>query len=153
LTISGTADHLVIQRPRQAAFAPTLTARTGTAAGGVSQPSAHSNTHADENVPSSIATDAVGTAANDPDGGARSSAHVGAKARISIAGTSADQQEPAALDVAVQRTQAKEALVGLGWKPAIARTAVAAAATALGSETTLERLILESLRRCPKPRA
>jgi hypothetical protein len=33
-----------------------------------------------------------------------------------------------------------------------ARAAVEAAAAAQGSETTLERLIFESLRRCPAPK-
>ena len=55
------------------------------------------------------------------------------------------------LDAAIVRTQAKEALIGLGWKPAIAQTAVAAAVAALGLEATLDRLIFEALRRCPRP--
>ena len=54
------------------------------------------------------------------------------------------------LDVAVLRTQSKEALVGLGWKPVIATAAVAAACAALGTEVTLEQLIFEALRRCPR---
>jgi hypothetical protein len=57
------------------------------------------------------------------------------------------------LDAAILCTQAREALSGLGWKPAIARAAVDAAAAAQGPEMTLERLIFESLRRCPAPRA
>jgi Holliday junction resolvasome RuvABC DNA-binding subunit len=55
------------------------------------------------------------------------------------------------LNAAVLRTQSKEALVGLGWKPAIATAAVAAASAALGTEVTLDRLIFEALRRCPRP--
>lgn len=51
---------------------------------------------------------------------------------------------------AVLRTEAKEALVDSGWAPSIARAAVAVAADALGAEVTLERLIFESFRRCPK---
>jgi Holliday junction resolvasome RuvABC DNA-binding subunit len=58
---------------------------------------------------------------------------------------------PSKLDVAVIRAQAKTALMGLGWKPAVARAAVAAAHAALGLEATLEALISESLRRCPRP--
>jgi len=50
------------------------------------------------------------------------------------------------------RTLAREALVGLGWKPAVAGPAVAAAVAALGAEVSLERLIFESLRRCPMPK-
>jgi Holliday junction resolvasome RuvABC DNA-binding subunit len=49
------------------------------------------------------------------------------------------------------RTQAKEALIGLGWKPAIANAAAASAFAALGAETTLERLIFDALRRCRPP--
>jgi hypothetical protein len=66
-------------------------------------------------------------------------AHVGAASR---------------LDAAILRTQAKAALTGLGWKPAIANAAVAAAvAAAQGTEVSLEQLIFESLRRCPSPKA
>ncbi|TMQ14406.1 MAG: hypothetical protein E6J91_15515 [Deltaproteobacteria bacterium] len=54
------------------------------------------------------------------------------------------------LDSAMLRAQAKTALTGLGWKPAIACAAVDAALAAEGrAELTLERLIFESLRRCP----
>ena len=56
---------------------------------------------------------------------------------------------PSRLDVAILRTQSKEALVGLGWKPAIATAAVAEASVTLDAEATLESLIFEPLRRCP----
>ena len=56
------------------------------------------------------------------------------------------------LDTAILRTQAKQALTGLGWKPAIAQAAVAAALAAQGAGATLERLIFEALRRCPIPK-
>jgi hypothetical protein len=55
------------------------------------------------------------------------------------------------LDAVVLRTQTKEALVGLGWKPAIATAAAAAAVAAVGTGTTLERMVFEALRRCPQP--
>jgi hypothetical protein len=55
------------------------------------------------------------------------------------------------LDAVVLRTQTKEALVGLGWKPAIATAAAAAAVAAVGTGTTLERVVFEALRRCPQP--
>jgi hypothetical protein len=55
---------------------------------------------------------------------------------------------PTQLDVAVLRTQAKDALTKLGWKPVIAQAAVATALAALGVETTIERLIFEALRQC-----
>ena len=73
-------------------------------------------------------------------------AHVGA-----VANRNARVGAPMKLDAAIFLTPGKEALVGLGWKPAIALAAVAAASTALGAEATLERLIFEALRRCPKP--
>ena len=57
------------------------------------------------------------------------------------------------LDVAILHTQAKAALTGLGWKPAIAHAAVAVAAAVRGTEVTLERLIFEALRRCPALKA
>ena len=57
------------------------------------------------------------------------------------------------VDAAILHTQAKAALTGLGWKPAIAHAAVAAAAAVQDAEVTLERLIFESLRRCPAPKA
>jgi hypothetical protein len=57
------------------------------------------------------------------------------------------------LDAAILCAQAKTALTGLGWKPAIAHAAVAAAAASQGVDITLERLVFESLRRCPAPRA
>jgi len=55
------------------------------------------------------------------------------------------------LGTAIVRTQAKDALVGLGWKSAVAQAAVAAAVATLGVEATLERLIFEALRRCRQP--
>jgi hypothetical protein len=57
------------------------------------------------------------------------------------------------LDTAITRTQARDALVGLGWKPHIARAAVDEAIAVCGSKTSLEVLIRESLRRCPVTRS
>ena len=70
--------------------------------------------------------------------------HVGAPARA---------DEASRLDVAILRTQAKTALIGLGWKPAIAAAAVSAAAADLGAGGTLEQWIRAALRRCPRPLA
>ena len=50
------------------------------------------------------------------------------------------------------RIQAKAALVGLGWNPAIAGAAVDGACAEL-TAPTLEALIREALRRCPMPLA
>ena len=55
------------------------------------------------------------------------------------------------LDAALLRAQAKDALVGLGWKPGIARAAVDEARAHVGRDATLGSLIREALRRCPKP--
>jgi len=86
---------------------------------------------------------------------ASGNAHVGAtghsnhNANVGAVGNgNAHVGAPAKLNAAIVRTQAKEALVSLGWKPAVANPAVAAAAAALGAEATLERLIFEGLRRC-----
>jgi hypothetical protein len=67
------------------------------------------------------------------------SAHVGAA-----------PSSPTALDAAILRTEAKRALIGLGWKPSVAAAAVAAAAASPGACATLEQLIVEALRRCPR---
>ena len=84
----------------------------------------------------------------------RTGAHVDvSNAMTSVAGTGVPVGAASKLDVAIVRTQAKAALIGLGWKPAVAHAAVAEAATALGTEMALERLIFEALRRCPAPRA
>jgi hypothetical protein len=105
------------------------------------------------------ATFAVGATA--PVGAADATTLVGAGADVgasratcssagSLARTPADATSK--LDVAVLRTQAKAALTGLGWKPAIAHAAVAAA-VAMGADMTLESLIFDALRRCPAPKA
>jgi Holliday junction resolvasome RuvABC DNA-binding subunit len=57
------------------------------------------------------------------------------------------------LDAAILRTQAKTALTGLGWKPAIAHAAVTAAAAGAAPDVTLEQLIYASLRHCPVPKS
>ena len=54
------------------------------------------------------------------------------------------------LDDAVVIAQARDALVGLGWKPAIARAAVEEARAHVGAPG-VEALIREALRRCPRP--
>lgn len=56
------------------------------------------------------------------------------------------------LDDAIVRTQTRDALVGLGWKPHIARAAVEEAMSHVGRDpSSLEGLIREALRRCPRP--
>ena len=53
------------------------------------------------------------------------------------------------LDDAILCTQTREALVGLGWKPALARAAIEAAASRVGRDAPLEAWIREALRQCP----
>lgn len=57
-----------------------------------------------------------------------------------------------ALDDAVVRAQARDALVGLGWKPGIARAAVDEAGAHVGVDADIEVVIREALRRCPRPK-
>jgi hypothetical protein len=80
-------------------------------------------------------------------------AHVGAAGARSPAPADAESKTVSKLDAATLGTQARAALTGLGWKPAVARAAVESAANALGLQMTLDRLIFESLRRCPAPKA
>jgi hypothetical protein len=74
-----------------------------------------------------------------------------AGAPTSIAGGGTSLNAANQVDTVILHTQAKSALTGLGWKPAIAHAAVTAAAAATESDVTLEQLIRESLRQCPKP--
>src|SRR6185295_9283021 len=53
------------------------------------------------------------------------------------------------LDATIVSTQARDALVGLGWKPAIAQAAVNEAWSHVGPNAAVELLIREALRRCP----
>jgi hypothetical protein len=55
------------------------------------------------------------------------------------------------LDAAVVRAQARDALVRLGWKSAVARAAVDAAMSHAGPVASLEVVIREALKRCPLP--
>jgi hypothetical protein len=127
LAISGTADHLIVRRP-----ADLEAARLSRSA----------KTNATIEPTSTEASPAIDGAAeprpNDrSQTDATASAHVGATR----------------LDTAILETRAKAALVGLGWKPAIARAAISAALAECGDEMLpLERLIFESLRRCPVPK-
>ncbi len=58
-----------------------------------------------------------------------------------------------ALAAATTRAEARDALVGLGWKPAIARGAVDGSISHVGADAPLEVVIREALRRCPRPGA
>jgi hypothetical protein len=149
LAISGTADHLEVHRPEHVALAPgarDVSINTSSSANADAVGATHeitsvvgASTHSAADVTSSVAS---------------AGAHVGAAhATSSIANTDAVVHRSSRLDAAILHTQAKAALTALGWKPAIAHAAVTAAAAVQGAELKLERLIFESLRRCPAPRA
>jgi hypothetical protein len=150
LTITGSADQLEVRRPGQPPQigGPSVDARSTTPLLAVS---------ADDHVnPCDVTRKGAGslltTASRPTTSVADTGAHVGAPgARTRAPG--AEIKTVSKLDAAILCTQARAALTGLGWKPAIARAAVDAAAAALGPEVTLERLIFESLRQCPAPKA
>ncbi len=62
-----------------------------------------------------------------------------------------DPGASAKLGTAIMRANARDALVGLGWKPAIARAVVEEAWSHVGPGVALDLLIREALRRCPRP--
>jgi len=77
-------------------------------------------------------------------------AHVGMNDHQERAGT-AEGGAGARFGDAAMRTQARDALVGLGWKAGIARAAVEEACAHMGTDVRIEALIHEALRRCPRP--
>jgi RuvA, C-terminal domain/HNH endonuclease len=128
LVITGTAKRLVVRRPGQRASRSTSRDRHD-------RRTRHNPPARANSIRASVthAGDAkVATAEAD----ASAHAHVGANQK---------------LDATILRTQAKTALTGLGWKPAIAHAAVAAAMAGAGADVTLEQLIRASLRHCPVP--
>jgi len=137
LTISGTAEHLEVRRQAEPSPVTEISAHVGAGAGGPVSTIAGAHVGAVAGAP----VDAPGRSAV-----AKVGAHVGAveDAQVGAHGK---------LGTAIVRTQAKDALVGLGWKLAVAQAAVAAAVATLGAEATLERLIFEALRRCRQPAA
>jgi uncharacterized Zn-binding protein involved in type VI secretion len=173
LAISGTAERLEIRCAGQpsrtvdphdppAGTASIANSRAHVDAAGV--PIANAGAHVDAaGVPianASAHVDAPGVAI------ANAGAHVGAAgvpianagahvdvAGVPIANAGAHVDAPGKLDAAILRTQAKAALTGLGWRPAIAHAAVAAAAASSGADVTLEQLVRASLRYCPVPKA
>jgi predicted nucleic acid-binding protein len=183
LTISGTAAHLEVRRPGQAASAegahdlrakasssanasahvgtanPATSVTTGGARMGVvnastSATGAGAHVGAAHTTTSATGAGAHVGAAHTTTSVAGAGAHVGAAdVTTSVTDEGVVVRRSNRLDAAILHTQAKAALTALGWKPAIAAAAVAAAAVAQGAEVTLERLIFESLRRCPAPKA
>ncbi|HEX8113599.1 MAG TPA: HNH endonuclease signature motif containing protein [Kofleriaceae bacterium] len=147
LTIAGTVDRLEVRRPGQPPQAGDAMPRARSTTR-ISAEAHEQRCDATLNDTGSVALDANCTATSDSDTGA----HVGAPGPASNAG-GLEIKAVSKLDAAILCTQARAALTGLGWKPAIARAAVDTAAAAQGPAMTLERLIFESLRRCPAPRA
>ena len=168
LTITGTADHLEVHRPGQAASAadimdlPSTRSRASSAHVGVGT--------ADVATPRGDAEDPgievlAFTASREPgadpissmvapaeEGAAITEESMESSSRSSTSG-SAHVGASRKLDTSILRMQAKAALTGLGWKPVIACSAITAALAAADTDMTLERLIFESLRRCPVPKA
>ena len=76
--------------------------------------------------------------------------------RLVIRGTAPDRlrtERPVSnkLNTATLRSQARDALVSLGWKSGIATPAVDEALAHVAADAPLETVIREALRRCPKP--
>jgi hypothetical protein len=74
-------------------------------------------------------------------------ARIDAPVRIDMPST----DTPSTLDRTIHIAQARDALVGLGWKTSIARIAVERAMSHVGRDAPLEAIIREALRRCPRP--
>jgi hypothetical protein len=152
LVIRGTADHLVVRRPGASGASSSGNSTAGTAGPAV-------EVHAGVDVRWGSDIDAHVGEASHPHQGI--DAHVGEAShphrviggrgtgrRGAVGGDGGGASDK--LGTAVLHTEAKDALVVAGWQPAVARAAVAAAAEMLGRDATLERLIFESFRRCPK---
>jgi hypothetical protein len=130
LEITGARDELVVRRPN------TPTSHVG--------PNPVQSHVGPNPVPCDVGANRADDASIEPSVPAASIAQAAAP----TAGGSSTK-----LEDAIMRTQARDALVGLGWKPHIARAAVDEAVATCGSNTSLEVLIRESLRRCPLTRS
>jgi hypothetical protein len=159
LTISGTADHLEVRRPGQPTRAadardvhakPSMNANASTH----ETPAVQAIQRADAAAPIGVTAECVAESPEPPEAPElKDRAHVDAKGSTA-SDANVPVGRPSKLDAAILRAQAKAALTGLGWKPALAHAAVASAtAASQGAELTLEQLIRESLRRCPTPKA
>jgi hypothetical protein len=147
LAIAGTADDLQVRRPGQAGSSCRSQDRTIFSGPDVARSDV---TPADAKETDAVEADVD---VNERDV-ARDRATATAAVRHASAGTTARAHVGGTnrLGATILCAQAKSALTGLGWKPAIAEAAVAAAAAAQRGDVTLERLIFESLRRCPVPK-
>ncbi|MBC7975173.1 MAG: HNH endonuclease [Myxococcales bacterium] len=135
LRITGTADHIEVVRPAQPrSLAPVAQlANTGAHVG---------------------MRDGDETAMRGADERHDSVARVADARRDPLAETPGRTAVPSSStmdDFAALCGDAATALTQLGWRPAIAQAAVRDAACTLGPEATLERVLVEALRRCPLP--
>ena len=144
LTILGTAEHLDVRRPGQAISIAEPGAHVGAPAEPpMCQAPAHGAPAKTETETGAHMNTPVGPSAEIPD-----RAHVQS---VSLDQPGDRKEPPTQLDVAVVRAQTKDALIRLGWKPAIASAAVSTAWARVGPHATLEQLIGEALRQCPRP--
>ena len=153
LTISGTADALEVRRREPSVRAGD--ARATSVNPSVNAADRRHDARSAGATPMASSTVRV-RAPTEPVADPTTRAHVGAEsttASIANAAVARPIARPGKLDAAIVRTQAKAALTGLGWKPAIAHAAVNAASAHEGEEVTLEQLIHAALRRCPMPKA
>jgi hypothetical protein len=167
LTIAGAADRLKIRRTGEPATGAGASAHAHVGAvgavatgpeHGVDTPG-HERVDADGSAHASIDGSAHasidGSAHASVDGSAHASVDGSVRASVvteAIASVDGPADACASkLQAAIVRAQVKSALVGLGWKPATAAPAVAAAIAALGPDAPIERLIFDALRRCPQP--
>jgi hypothetical protein len=128
LTISGTASDLAVQRHGPTSDLPT-SAHAGASASAPRTSDAHVGAAASTEDPR--VASALASASDDP-----------------IASAPLDEYP---LDAAIMRAHARDALVSLGWKSSLARDAVETAIARLGPQATLEQVIADVLRWCPKP--
>ena len=154
LVISGTANRLVVRRPHDN---PHVGAPHAVRCADERQPRGTAPATRNADVEAIAATVSCnGRAAASRAAAECRNTHVPARHQERPAnheGNGAASLEPPAstLDAAVLRVQGKQALVGLGWKPAIAEPAVSAALAALEPAVRVEQLIAEALRRCQRP--
>jgi hypothetical protein len=159
LVISGTADQLLVRRPHDDPHVGVPhddwgIARGATAAGVATGHAASASRNA--SVAAALPGHARTSASHAAVSADSCNSHLGARHRDrptkhKTAGAAPLEPPASNLDAAVLRVQGKQALVGLGWKPAIAEAAVAAALAALGPAVRVEQLIAEALRRCQRP--
>jgi hypothetical protein len=167
LTIAGTADRIMVERRTAPIVHPCgehprkvgahVSAVADAAASKAASSEAASSKAASSKAARSKAARSKAASFNAASFNAASSNAANSKAAAPRAAEPkagvAQAAEASKLEAAIMRAQAKDALVSLGWTPAIATASVAAAAAMLGQQTPLERLLREALRRCPLPRA